>query len=193
MPFFPAEDEKLRASSLIRRRGGNGPNTLEVLQHLIKGQGVGLRLSLCSVLPSATSLAAEEVSHSLGPDVDLSCCIYRQEHTEAASSYIIRSLETGSRTIVNYNDLPEMEVEEFSAVVERFREEACWFHFEVSFQLTSLTWCSRDTGVILTRLLAGKNPRHNAPVHTVSKSISSYRQNQCRGRETWPDRLVETC
>ena len=126
-------------------------------------------------------------------DVDLSCCIYRQEHTEAASSYIIRCLETGSRTIVNYNDLPEMELEEFSAVVERFREEACWFHFEVSFQLKSLAWCSRDTGVILTRLLAGKNPRHNAPVHTVSKSISSYRQNQCRGRETWPDRLVETC
>ena len=25
---FPGEDEKLRASSLVRRRGGNGPNML---------------------------------------------------------------------------------------------------------------------------------------------------------------------
>ena len=134
MPFFPAEDEKLRASSLVRRRGGNGPNTLEVLQQLIKGHGEKLSLSLCSVLPAATSVAVEEIRQSLGPHVDLSCCIYRSEHTEAASSYIIRSLQTGSRTIVNYNKLPEMSVEEFQASAAKVEGEAYWFHFEVSHQ-----------------------------------------------------------
>ena len=134
MPFFPAEDEKLRASSLVHRRGGNGPNTLEVLQQLMEGHGEKLSLSLCSVLPSATSLAAEQIRQSLGPHIDLSCCIYRPERTEAASSYIIRSLETGSRTIINYNGLPEMSIEEFRAAAEKVEEEACWFHFEVSHQ-----------------------------------------------------------
>ena len=34
VPHFPEEDSKLCASSLTRRRGGNCPNTLEVLQQL---------------------------------------------------------------------------------------------------------------------------------------------------------------
>lgn len=35
MPRYPEEDSKLRALSFRRRRGGNTPNTLEVLQQLI--------------------------------------------------------------------------------------------------------------------------------------------------------------
>lgn len=59
--------------------------------------------------------------------------LYRETHTEAASSYIIRSEQTGSRTLVNYNDLPEMTVSEFEAVVRRFSpDDETWWHFEVS-------------------------------------------------------------
>lgn len=44
----------------------------------------------------------------------------------------MRSAASGSRTIVNYNDLPEMTVGEFVRIAERFRDEPdCWFHFEV--------------------------------------------------------------
>ncbi|CAI4210232.1 unnamed protein product, partial [Parascedosporium putredinis] len=39
---------------------------------------------------------------------------------EPASSFIVRSLRTGSRTIVNYNGIDEMTVEEFKTVVARF-------------------------------------------------------------------------
>ena len=35
VPQFPEEDSKLRATSFTRRRGGNTPNTLEVLQQLV--------------------------------------------------------------------------------------------------------------------------------------------------------------
>jgi ketohexokinase len=138
VPHYPGEDEKLRGSSIVRRRGGNGPNTLEVLQQLVGNQGESLHLSLCSVLPSQDSPAVKEIQDSLGPRVDLSCCIHRPEHTEAASSYIIRSLETGSRTIVNYNDLPEMTLSEFISVTETLRNQHCWFHFEGRIPETTL-------------------------------------------------------
>ena len=35
VPHFPQEDSKLRATSLMKRRGGNTPNSLEVLQQLV--------------------------------------------------------------------------------------------------------------------------------------------------------------
>ena len=67
--------------------------------------------------------------------IDLQTCLYRTGHQQAASSYIIRSKETGSRTVLNYNGLPEISVDEFVAVVERFRTiskgEESWWHFEV--------------------------------------------------------------
>jgi hypothetical protein len=131
VPHFPREDEKLRATSITRRRGGNGPNTLEVLQQLVKYQDQPIALSLCSVLPAAHSQDLHEIKSSL-PDVDFSTCVFRPDHVDAASSYIIRSEETGSRTIVNYNELPEMTLEEFvDAVYNVTKTDECWFHFEV--------------------------------------------------------------
>jgi len=50
--------------------------------------------------------------------VDLDHCIYREGYEEPASSYVIRSRATGSRTIVNFNELPEMTVDEFVDVAE---------------------------------------------------------------------------
>jgi ketohexokinase len=70
--------------------------------------------------------------------VDLSHCIYREDSTEAASSYIIRSEETGTRTIVNFNELTEMSFEEFKQLVGELhmngeQKENDWWHFEVDF------------------------------------------------------------
>lgn len=141
MPYYPGEDAKLRATSLQVRRGGNCPNTLEVLQQLLREEeGEQQRPArhrevhpyLVSCLPNAEAPATATIVGSFGPEslVDFTRCVYRTDHTEPASSYIIRSKATGSRTLVNYNDLPEMTIDEFIAVANETGDDA-WFHFEV--------------------------------------------------------------
>ncbi|OTA00392.1 hypothetical protein A9Z42_0086610 [Trichoderma parareesei] len=148
VPQFPAEDAKQRASRLEIRRGGNCPNSLEVLQQLL-GPRDAVRTYLVSPLPSESSPAtrrikdsfslAGESSFTSSSPVNLDLCLYREAYTQAASSYIIRSESTGSRTIVNYNDLPEMTVGEFEAVVRRFgASEDTWWHFEGRIPDTTL-------------------------------------------------------
>ena len=132
VPHYPQEDEKLRATNIVQRRGGNGPNTLEVLQQLVgrRDNEEEPSLVLCSVLPSRSSPATQQIQSSFGRNVDLTQCLYRADHLEPASSYIIRSLASGSRTLVNYNALPEMTSAEFIAVADRLEAEAIWYHFE---------------------------------------------------------------
>lgn len=131
MDHYPEEDEKLRASSLSRRRGGNCPNSLEVLQQLVDLTQSQLSLDLICVLPERESASTGFIKQTLGPNVNCSSCIYRQNLTEPASCYVINSRATGSRTIVNYNELPEMTVDEFKSSVEKLEsaDDAC-FHFE---------------------------------------------------------------
>lgn len=129
VPHFPEEDEKLRASSLTHRRGGNCPNALEVLHQLV-GFNEG-KLSLITVLPSSSSIATQHVKASLGPNVEMGSCVYRQDTQEAASCYVIQSISSGSRTIVNYSELPDMTAEEFNSRATQIGEEADWYHFEV--------------------------------------------------------------
>ncbi|KAL7949083.1 hypothetical protein V8C42DRAFT_313211 [Trichoderma barbatum] len=132
VPHYPKEDAKQRASSLEIRRGGNCPNSLEVLQQLVEPRDA-LRMYLVSPLPSESSPATQRIKASFGESSSVSFehCLYRETHTQAASSYIIRSEQTGSRTVVNYNDLPEMTVGEFDAVVRRFSaSDETWWHFE---------------------------------------------------------------
>ncbi|CAF3462190.1 unnamed protein product, partial [Fusarium graminearum] len=132
VPFFPSEDAKLRATSLNIRRGGNCPNSLQVLEQLLTEHD-GLQLHLVSPLPSASSSATRRVVSSFGPQskIDFGHCLYRHESTEAASSYIIRSEASGSRTLVNYNDLPEMTEDEFGSIARSFgTDQETWWHFE---------------------------------------------------------------
>ncbi|KAL4972565.1 Ribokinase-like protein [Aspergillus desertorum] len=131
-PYYPGEDDKLRATSISRRRGGNCPNTLEVLQQLVAQASPGQKtpLNLIAVLPAQTSVASKQIRGAFEPQVSLSHCIYRQEFEEPASSYIIKSRASGSRTIVNYNELPEMRLEEFIRIADKMGTEASWYHFE---------------------------------------------------------------
>lgn len=133
VPFFPTEDSKLRATSLATRRGGNCPNALQVLQQLLRPPS-DVQLHLLSVLPGRYSSATRSIASSFagGAPVDLSYCVYRESHDQAASSYILRSEATGTRTLVSYNDLPEMTVAEFEGVISAFRDDETWWHFEVS-------------------------------------------------------------
>ncbi|POR35233.1 Uncharacterized protein TPAR_04563 [Tolypocladium paradoxum] len=140
VPRYPDEDSKLRATSLKIRRGGNCPNSLQVLQQLLDGHD-DVRPYLVSCLPEQSSPATRRVIASFGSNtrVDFRHCIYRQGHTEAASSYIIRSEESGSRTLVNYNDLPEMTTREFEDIVRSFSaDQDTWWHFEGRIPDTTL-------------------------------------------------------
>ncbi|KAH8664032.1 hypothetical protein BX600DRAFT_512103 [Xylariales sp. PMI_506] len=136
---FPEEDAKLRASSLQVRRGGNGPNSLEVLQQLLTREAsCSIEPYLVSVLPSEDSAAVGTVRASFGPGspVNLTRCIYRSSSTPA-SSYVIRSKTTGSRTIINHNDLPDMTVDEFIAAASGLDGKS-WWHFEGRIPNTTL-------------------------------------------------------
>ncbi|KAI1847182.1 hypothetical protein JX265_011857 [Neoarthrinium moseri] len=140
VPYFPEEDSKLRADSLRVRRGGNCPNSLEVLQQLLARQAEHtVKPCLISVLPSRDSPAAKKIIESFGTQgiVDLDRCVYREGHTEAASSYIIRSEATGSRTLVNFNDLPEMTLDEFANATSDIAGRT-WWHFEGRIPETTL-------------------------------------------------------
>ncbi|KAL5381793.1 hypothetical protein DPSP01_006976 [Paraphaeosphaeria sporulosa] len=139
VPKFPNEDEKLRATSHTRRRGGNCTNTLEVLSQLVEQseqtfEEARAHLYLLSVLPARQSTDVQFISQSI-PDTNIdSGCIFREGFENAASSYIIRSAANNSRTIVSHNSLPEMTTQEFidgaSAIRGQSKVEQHWFHFE---------------------------------------------------------------
>lgn len=88
-------------------------------------------MSFIGVFPEKTAPAVKFAKDSLGPEVDLDHCIFREQFTEPASSYIVKSMSTNTRTIVNHNDLPEMTAEEFEIRADVFAKERCWYHFEV--------------------------------------------------------------
>lgn len=148
VPHFPDEDTKQRATALAVRRGGNCPNSLEVLAQLMAAGPQrrlvsDVKLHLVTCLPDAQAPATGKILASFGDGggvIDFDHCLFRVGHQEPASSYIIRSKATGSRTIVNYNELPEMMASEFQAVADAFARQgsgggdggdAWWWHFEV--------------------------------------------------------------
>jgi ketohexokinase len=162
VPFYPTADSKLRATQRQIRRGGNCPNTLEVLHQLLRQDDGDVILHLVASLPGRNSPATAQIIQSFGETtalipqasgpgsttvaerdspprpgrparISLENSFFREGFSEAASSYIIRSEADDSRTIVNYNDLPEMTAAELEPVVHEFRErnEQTWWHFEV--------------------------------------------------------------
>lgn len=89
-------------------------------------------ISLLAVLPSSSSPGSEQIASSLSSKVDMTRCLFREDCTEAATSYILKSRSKDTRTIVNYNHLPEMTAEEFIAIAKDLGENGSWYHFEVS-------------------------------------------------------------
>jgi ketohexokinase len=96
-----------------------------------------IKLYLISCLPNAQAAATAKILASFGDgnDIDFSRCLYRAGHDQPASSYIMRSADTASRTIVNFNDLPDMTAREIEAIADAFATDGhgdgCWWHFEV--------------------------------------------------------------
>lgn len=116
---YPHEDEELRASAQRRQRGGNAANTAVVLaQH-------GHRVSFAGSL--ADDAAGREIRAELvRAGIELDHC---QVFSEGRSplSCITHNIQTGSRTIVHFRDLPEYSTEAFAGIP---LDEYDWFHFE---------------------------------------------------------------
>ncbi|KXH51059.1 D-sorbose [Colletotrichum salicis] len=133
---------------------------MEVLQQLIRAEHLPhsqtgpLTMHLISPLPERQSQATAQIMASFPPapdgggsggaaaavEIDFDHCLFREGHQAPASSYIFRSEATGSRTIVNHNDLPNMTTDEFLNVVEAFRGTGgqTWWHFEGRVPETTL-------------------------------------------------------
>ncbi|KAF2642962.1 ketohexokinase-like protein [Massarina eburnea CBS 473.64] len=145
VPKYPIEDQKLRATGHARRRGGNCANTLEVLSQLINPQDNDAtrkgNLHLLAVLPNEKSAATNFIRDSICK-VTIESCIFRPEHNEAASSYILQNTQNHSRTIISHNPLPEMTVSEFTEkaaqVAQREDGGETWYHFEGRVPETTL-------------------------------------------------------
>ena len=192
VPHFPAEDSKLRATSLVKRRGGNCPNTLEVLQQLAEAED-NAHLIFLGVLPSRTSAATQRISNSL-PGIDLRHCIYRDGASEAASSYIIKAEKGDSRTIVNYNELEEMSVSEFVTAAGNIASGLpsggrLWFHFEVHMFHYSVPLHAFSAARLYCRMgwlitCAGPDSRYDPKLHLPPPQKLPPSHRQRRSRET---------
>lgn len=160
VPHFPEEDTKLRATRLVRRRGGNTGNTLEVISQLLQDDNLDpdtsvyeTELSLLTVLPDKKSLDTAKVIQSL-PDVSTRLFLYRPGQELAASSYIIQPADTKTRTIVSANPLAEMTFEEFRTAIEPLITPdvgtgEVWIHFEgrvPEVLLQCVSWLRRKYG-----------------------------------------------
>jgi len=101
----------------------------------------GPHIHLISVLPKKDSLDVQFIRNSI-PHVGIDdSCIFRDEFSDAASSYIIQAAKNNSRTIVSYNPIPEMTTQEFidraAQVKERCGASEGWYHFEGRIQVVT--------------------------------------------------------
>lgn len=115
---YPREDAEVRALSSSSQPGGNAANTAVLLAQ------AGHRVELAAVLASGAS--GDELLAALRRrGVNTGPCIRHSGHTP--TSHILRSLATGSRTIVHHRDLPELAAADFRRTGLAGYD---WFHFE---------------------------------------------------------------
>ena len=119
LSHFPAQDEEIRAVDQFRVMGGNACNTAQMLALL--GDNVEL-LSSFAQDPSAGWM--QQQLEDLG--IATSNC--RQlEGFKSPESAIWLNTQNGSRTIVHYRDLPELELQQLKQVQPDAYD---WLHIE---------------------------------------------------------------
>lgn len=116
---YPAEDAEVRALNQSIRRGGNVTNTLVVLSQL------GHRCVWLGTL--ADDVNSQVITKDLTRyKVDFSVCEKIKE-SKTPTSYITLNKNNGSRTIVHFRDLPELNAQSIKGVdINKVQ----WIHFE---------------------------------------------------------------
>lgn len=145
------------------------------MDQLANASSQDLSMNLVTVLPARSSVASQQLISDLEPRIRMGNCFYREGFEEPASSYIIKSQATGSRTIVNYNALPEMEVAELIHVLDGLAPDTAWFHFEVWSMLeksaSNYDNSEQNWGIIFTDmifLLQGQDTESTSCMHRAS-------------------------
>lgn len=134
---YPAEDEEMRAQGQRCCPGGNAANSLYVLSQL------GHHAQLAAVL--ADDVEGGRLAELLqARGIDLSLC--PREPGRTPTSYITLNRSNGSRTIVHFRDLPDLEARHLSGI----EPQSCdWVHVQ-----------ARD-GQITGRILQTLRSRHS--------------------------------
>ena len=116
---YPAEDSEVRASEQTLRMGGNACNSAQVMQQL------GHHSSL--LCPFADDAAADFIQAQLrAQQIDISHCP-GQTGSATPTSYITLSRANGSRSIVHYRRLDELDAQQFTQLP---LTDYDWCHFE---------------------------------------------------------------
>jgi hypothetical protein len=116
---YPAEDEEVRALAQRRVRGGNVANSLTVLSQL----GHACRWVGTLGDDAAADLILADLA---GRRVETRDAV-RVPGGSTPTSYVALSRANGSRTIVHFRDLPELDAEAFDRVS---LDDVAWVHFE---------------------------------------------------------------
>ena len=153
-PYYPSEDESIRASARHTRAGGNATNSLRVLAQLAASPAslhrMTVSMSLLASLGSADTTAACVESLRLY-GIDTLHCPSHVEHP-LPTSYIVNSQRTGSRTIVHYRgQLPELDAAHFLPLATSHT----LYHFEGRSNVA-------DLHTMLTALTQ-QQPSHGSP------------------------------
>jgi ketohexokinase len=116
---YPKEDSENRALDQRMVMGGNAANSLRVLKQL------NHQCAFIGVL--AYDAFGHFIKDELARlEISSSKCMATDGRTP--TSYITLSQENGSRSIVHYRDLPELDANHFTSVVTP--EHHHWFHFQ---------------------------------------------------------------
>ncbi|WP_455208092.1 PfkB family carbohydrate kinase [Kaarinaea lacus] len=148
---YPTEDQEVRALRQTIRRGGNATNTLVVLSQL------GHQCYWLGTL--ADDVNSQVIIEDLARyGVDISYC-QRVTKSTTPVSYITLNQNNGSRTIVHYRDLPELNANSIANIP---LTNANWIHLE-------------GRNVIQTRQIMN-NIRNQAPEVPISVEIEKPRE-----------------
>ena len=119
LDHYPQEDSEVRALNQISRIGGNAANSSIVLQQL----GVNAHL----IASRADDSNANQVFSQLNDrkiNTEL-CSVHKNSSTP--TSYITLNTQNGSRSIIHYRDLTELQASEFTNLnLSQYN----WLHFE---------------------------------------------------------------
>ncbi len=119
LPYYPREDEELRAIRFIQAPGGNACNSARVLAKL----GHRVRLVSQFARDSTSEWLIQQIQNN---QIETDLCARSDDHS-TPRSYIWLNQENGSRTIVHHRNLDELTFDHLKQL-----ETLCpdWFHFE---------------------------------------------------------------
>lgn len=129
---YPQEDEELRAISQVITRGGNTANTLAVLSQF------GHECYWSGTIADDVNV---ETITELFSQQNINCQFAKKIiASKQPTSYITLNQSNGSRTIVHYRDLPELDFDHFKSIpLEKFD----WVHFEARAVEETVTMIQR--------------------------------------------------